>query len=47
MPNLSNVHVDPTALMALGFLGAIVVLSALLFAWLVAQMGKKKPRADA
>ncbi|MFO1017202.1 MAG: hypothetical protein U1E03_06365 [Hyphomonadaceae bacterium] len=44
MPDLSNVHVDPTALIALGFLGAIVVLSALLFGWLTAQMGKKKPQ---
>ena len=46
MPDLSNVHVDPTALIALGFLGAIVVLSALLFGWLTAQMGKKKPHSN-
>lgn len=46
MPDISKVSVDPTALIALGFLGAIVVLSIALFVWVTSHMGKPAKKPD-
>lgn len=42
MPNIANLNVDPLALTALGFLGAVLALTLGLFAWLMLQGGKRK-----
>jgi hypothetical protein len=44
MPQISNLSVDATALMAVGFLAAILVLTLGLFAWLILQPGKRAKR---
>lgn len=45
MPEIANVNVDMAALVALGFLGAVLIVTASVFVWLVTQGGKrKKPR---
>ncbi|MCC6789004.1 MAG: hypothetical protein IT547_14315 [Hyphomonadaceae bacterium] len=46
MPAIGNVSVDATALMALGFLVAVLATSMGLFVWLMRQ-GGKRPRRDA
>lgn len=40
MPNVSGLSVDSTALMALGFLGAVLLMTIGLFAWIMLQGGK-------
>jgi hypothetical protein len=41
MPEIDFALLDPAALIALGFLGSILVLSAGLFVWLAGHMGKR------
>lgn len=42
MPQIANVTVDPLALTALGFLGAVLVCTVGLFGWLMLQGGKRQ-----
>jgi hypothetical protein len=42
MPDFAKLDIDPTALMALGFLGVILLVTFILFGWLMAQGGKRK-----
>lgn len=46
MPDISKLNIDPAALIALGFLGAIIVLSIALFAWLTSHTGEPAKRSD-
>lgn len=43
MPNLANLSVDPAALIALGFLVAVLVMTFVLFGW-VAKQGAKRQK---
>ncbi len=42
MPNIANLDIDPLAFIALGFLGAVIVLTFGLFWWIMSQGGKKR-----
>lgn len=41
MTSFANIHVDPLALTALGFLGAVLVLTLGLFGWLMTRGGTR------
>lgn len=41
MPDFTKLNVDPAALIALGFLGAVLLLTLGLFGWLVTRGGKR------
>ena len=41
MPDIDFANLDPAALIALGFLGAVLALSLGLFVWLGARMGRR------
>ncbi len=45
MPNFANLQIDPPALMALGFLVAVLVMTLGLFSWLMTQGGKRDKRS--
>lgn len=38
----NNLHVDPLAITALGFLGAVLALTIGLFAWVMTRGGKPR-----
>jgi hypothetical protein len=42
VPEIANLHFDPAALIALGFLGAVLVLTLGLFGWLAVNMAKRR-----
>lgn len=42
MPSNLIAHTDPLALTALGFLGAILIATVLLFGWLMTRSSKPK-----
>lgn len=41
MPNFATLNIDPLALTALGFLGAVLALTLGLFGWLMTRGGKR------
>lgn len=42
MPEIDFANLDPAALIALGFLGAVLALTLGIFWWLAANMGKRR-----